>query len=172
MTGELKSQGPAEGGSASARSPGVLIADGMALILTLLKVELESRGFAVWLAVDGDDVLDLYRKHRDGIGVVLLEVQMPGLDGPQTLEALRRLNPDVVACFMTGSGSTCAEEELLGRGAARVFRKPFRPADVADALQAVASVRDSTPLVCEWQPPSARATEPRALEGKGASSAP
>jgi CheY-like chemotaxis protein len=85
--------------------------------------------------VDGDDALDLYRRHRSQIDVVLLDVQMPGLDGPHTLEALQRFNPDVVACFMTENPGIYTEEDLLERGAACVFNKPCRPAEVANCLQ-------------------------------------
>jgi CheY-like chemotaxis protein len=152
------------------RNPGVLIADDMALILTLLKFELESRGFNVWLAVDGDDALDLYRRHRDEIDLVLLDVQMPGLDGPHTLEALQRLNPDVVACFMTGNTGIYTDEVLLDRGASWIFGKPFRPADIADLLQRVVSAPDSTPFVCDWQPPSERKWQPCTLQYKSAPS--
>jgi CheY-like chemotaxis protein len=122
------------GYAAIARNPGILIADDMALILTLLKFELESRGFNVWLAVDGDDALDLYRTYQSEIDLVLLDVQMPGLDGPQTLEALQLLNPDVTACFMSGRADNYTEENLLERGAAWILSKPFRPAEVADVL--------------------------------------
>jgi CheY-like chemotaxis protein len=130
----------ANGCAAPRRNPGILIADDMAFILTLLKFELESRGFKVWVAMDGDDALDLYRKHREEIDVVLLDVLMPGLDGPHTLEALQGLNPDVVACFMTGNAGVYTEDELLDRGAAWIFSKPFRTAEVADLLQRAASV--------------------------------
>jgi CheY-like chemotaxis protein len=139
MTVELKQQQRANGCGAIARKPGILIADDMALILTLLKFELEPRGLAVWLAVDGDDALDLYRRHRNDIDLVLLDVRMPGLDGPQTMAALQRLNPDVVVCFMSGDFGTYTKEELLDRGAAWIFSKPFRPVEVADLLQLVAS---------------------------------
>jgi CheY-like chemotaxis protein len=139
MSGEFKHQEPATGRRALARRPGILVADDMALILTLLKFELESRGLAVWLAVDGDDAVDLYRRHRDDIDLVLLDVHMPGLDGPHTLEALQRLDPAVVACFMSGNLGTHTEEELLDRGAARVFSKPFCTAEVADSLQELLS---------------------------------
>jgi CheY-like chemotaxis protein len=135
MKDALQQDDQAKDSDAIVRRPGILIGDDMALILTLLKFELESRGFAVWLAVDGDDALDLYRRHRDEIDLVLLDVQMPGLDGPHTLEALQRFNPDVVACFMSGNTGSYTEEELLDRGAARVFSKPFRPAEVADLLE-------------------------------------
>jgi CheY-like chemotaxis protein len=121
------------------RNPGILIADDMALVLSLLKFELESRGFSVWLAVDGDDALDLYRKHRGEIDLVLLDVHMRGLDGPHTLEALQRLNRHVVACFMSGKPGIYTEAELVDRGAAWIFSKPFRSDEVADLLQRVLS---------------------------------
>jgi CheY-like chemotaxis protein len=125
----------ANGMMAPVRAPGVLIADDMVMILTVLKVELQARGFGVWLAIDGDDALDLYRRHRDEIDVVLLDVQMPGLDGPHTLAGLQRLDPDVVVCFMSGDTGAYSEQELRDRGAAWVFSKPFRAWDVADHLQ-------------------------------------
>jgi CheY-like chemotaxis protein len=137
MNGESQQHQETNRRGVIARNPGILIADDQALILTLLKFEVESRGFNAWLALDGDDALDLYRRHHDEIDVVLLDVHMPGLDGPRTLEALRRLNPDVVACFMSGDLSIYTEEDLIDRGAAWVFGKPFRPAVVADLLQQV-----------------------------------
>jgi two-component system, OmpR family, response regulator len=133
----LESKGTAH--CAFVRKPGILIADDMGLILTLLKFELEPRGFNVWLAVDSSDAIDLYRRHQEQIDLVLLDVQMPGLDGPHTLAHLQRIDRDVVVCFMTGSSGAYTEEELLNRGAMRVFAKPFRLAEIADALQELCS---------------------------------
>jgi CheY-like chemotaxis protein len=170
MMAEFKQRERANGNGGGVRRPGILIADDMALILTLLKFELESRGFDTWLAVDGDDALDLYRRHRDQIDLVLLDVQMPGLDGPRTLEALQRLNPGVVACFMSGNPGTFTEQDLLARGAAGMFSKPFRSAAVADVLQRLASVPDSRPFFCDWQLPAREEPEPCPLRGQWASS--
>jgi CheY-like chemotaxis protein len=122
---------------AARRRTGILIVDDMVPLLTLLKFELEPRGFAVWLSVDGDDAIDLYRENRSEIDLVLLDVQMAGLDGPRTLTALQRLDPDVLACFMTGNSGDYTEKDLLDRGAACVFMKPFRTADMAQRLQQV-----------------------------------
>jgi CheY-like chemotaxis protein len=118
----------------------------MALTLTLLKFELESRGFVAWLAVDGDDAIDLYRLHRDEIDLVLLDVQLPGLDGPHTLEVLRRLNPHVVVCFMAGNDSEYSQDELFAQGAVCVFTKPICPAEVADVLRRFESTGTQDPL--------------------------
>ena len=63
MNGEPRQHEGTNGCGAFARNPDILIADDMASILTLLKFELQSRGFIVWPALDKDDALDLYRKH-------------------------------------------------------------------------------------------------------------
>lgn len=97
----------------------------------LLKLALERRGFAVW------EALELYRRNRDEIDVVLLDVQMPGPDGPQTLAALQQLNPDVLACFMTGDAGTYTESDLLARGALHVFNKPFSASGLAMSVHAL-----------------------------------
>jgi DNA-binding NarL/FixJ family response regulator len=62
---------------------------------------------------------------------------MPGLDGPQTLEALRELNPEVLVCFMSGDASAYEPEGLRQRGAACVIAKPFRLEDLANVLRLV-----------------------------------
>jgi CheY-like chemotaxis protein len=165
MTSLLKQQQQVGALESAHRIPGILIADDMALILTLLKIELEIRGFKVWLAVDGDDALDLYRTHSGEINLVLLDVHMPGMDGPNTLEALQRFNPDVVACFMTGNAGAYTDEELLERGAAWVFRKPFRAAEVADMLYEMASHPVATQFVCDWQAPLRREPQPYLRRG-------
>jgi DNA-binding NtrC family response regulator len=71
--------------------------------------------------------------------VVLLEVRMPGMDGPHTLTALQKLCPTVRCCFMTGNPTPYTEEALLQMGAMRVFRKPFAFIEVIDMLIQLAS---------------------------------
>jgi CheY-like chemotaxis protein len=134
MRSDLSRREEAAGCSAVGRKPGILIADDMVLMLTLLKFELEKSDLAVWLAVDGDDALDLYRKHRHEIDLVLLDVRMPGLDGPHTLSALLKIRPDVCCCFMTGNPRPYTVEGLLALGAIRVFQKPFAVSEVTDTL--------------------------------------
>jgi Response regulator receiver domain len=48
----------------------------------VLNAWMRRQGFTVWLAADGEEALDLYRRQRETIDVVLLEVRVPGLDGP------------------------------------------------------------------------------------------
>jgi two-component system, OmpR family, response regulator len=130
--------GPADPPPATRRRPGVLVADDEAGVRAVLHVGLEQQGFCLWLAADGHEALHLYWHHREAIDVVLLDVCMPVLDGPQTLAALRELNPQVRCCFMSRELGRYTERGLRDLGAAAVLPKPFRPAEVALVLRQLA----------------------------------
>ncbi len=114
---------------------GVLVVDDDPMVRLVVQLSLEGDGFRVWSASNGWEALDLYQTHRDRIGVVLLDVRMPDPDGPATLDALRKLNHEVVACFMTGDMGAYEPEELRRRGAAHVIAKPFSLDELADVLR-------------------------------------
>jgi CheY-like chemotaxis protein len=116
------------------RLPGILVADDMGLLLVLLKQELEPRGIAVWLAARGRDAVQQYAEHGSEIDLVLLDAELPELDGPGTLALLRRLDPGVRCCFLAGNADGYTEQDLYALGAECVFARPIRPAAVASAL--------------------------------------
>ena len=103
------------------RGPEILVVEDEPWVLRMLDVALRQDGFAVRLAGSGTEAIDVYRRHRRAISLVLLDVQMPGLDGPRTLAALRKLDPHVRSCFMSGHAGMYSTEDLLALGAARVF---------------------------------------------------
>ena len=119
---------------ATPRQYGILIVDDEGCVRSVLNLGMRQRGFAVWLASDGQEAFDLYRCYRETIDVVLLDVQMPGADGPRTLAALQELNPRVRCCFMTGNLGDYTERGLLNLGAVTVIFKPFRLAEVTEIL--------------------------------------
>lgn len=118
--------------------PGVLVVDDDRLVRLMVQLGLERNGFEVLLARDGREAIELYGEQQESIAVLLLDVRMPGLDGPATLDALRAINPDVPVCFMTGDGGGYEPEELIQRGAAYVIGKPFLLDHLADILRLLA----------------------------------
>jgi anti-sigma B factor antagonist len=130
---------PAAQDGQSGSPPGVLVVDDETAVLCVLAARLRSEGFKVWVAGHGHQAIELYQRHRGEIAVVLLDVLMPGMDGPHTLTALQKLCPTVRYCFMTGNPTPYTEEALLQMGAVRVFRKPFAFTEVLDTLDQLAS---------------------------------
>ena len=72
-------------------------------------------------AGNGQEALALYRQERPDL--VLLDVNMPGLDGLATLRALRELDPEVVAIMLTSLASRQMVEGAADLGACLYIRK-------------------------------------------------
>jgi CheY-like chemotaxis protein len=106
-------------------APALLVVDDELALRRLLKVVLEQRGYRVFLAATGDKALEVFRRHWRSIRLVLLDIHLPGRDGPATLDALRALDPQVRCCFLSGDLGGYTEEALRQRGALAVFPKPY-----------------------------------------------
>lgn len=133
--------------------PGVLVVDGEHLVRIMVQLGLERNGFEVWLASNGGEAIQLYRTHKERIRVVLLDVRLPVLDGPATLDALRHLNPEVLACFMSGDPGSFAGEDLRQRGAAYVIAKPFQLDHLACILRLLVQGVAAELLPSGWRCP-------------------
>ncbi|MFW6122758.1 MAG: PAS domain S-box protein [Thermodesulfobacteriota bacterium] len=83
---------------------------------------LEKLGYQVMEAVNGEQALQIYAEQGQDIDLVLLDLIMPGLNGLQTLEQLRKLDPGVKVILCSGIADT--EEETLPEGVC-FMPKPF-----------------------------------------------
>ena len=74
-----------------------------------------------------------------GPDLILLDVMMPGMDGPATMAALRAIPElaDVPIAFLTAKVMPAEVEHLKSLGAAAVIAKPFDPMTLADQVRAV-----------------------------------
>jgi CheY-like chemotaxis protein len=115
--------------------PCVLVVDDDTLVRESLGSALRRSGFTVHLAASGQEAIEVYRRHGGDIDVVLLDLRMPGMDGPQTLVVLRELNPTVRCCFVTGYIEGYSREELLAMGADDLLFKPVGTAEVVQTLR-------------------------------------
>jgi CheY-like chemotaxis protein len=112
----------------------VLVAADDAHVRAMLSLGLRQAGFDPLVAADGHEAVELLLRHRDDVRVVLLDVKMPGLDGPGALAQIRRIVPEVPCCFMTGDSERNSAERLLALGVACVIEKPFRLDEVLKTL--------------------------------------
>lgn len=124
---------------------GVMIVDDDAGVRNMLDEWLRHQGFSVWLAASGEDALDLYRRHAEAIDLVLMDVRMPDLDGPQTLAGLRAINPSLPCCFMSGGLGEHTRAELINGGGASFVRKPFQLDELVQSLLSLVRPRIGSP---------------------------
>lgn len=109
----------------------VLLVDDETGLTAVLAKRLASRGLTVATAASGEEGLAALRKDN-AIALVVLDINMPGMDGLETLREMKTLRPDVEALILTGYPSVEAALEGMRLGAYELLSKPIE----LDALHA------------------------------------
>ena len=104
----------------------LLVAEDEGLIRDLLSECLHDLGYAVLTAANGQEALATFERFRDEIDLVILDVVMPKLSGPDALRSMRSVRPDLKALFISGHApeSSRLSEALDGSGRS-FLPKPF-----------------------------------------------
>ncbi len=116
------------------RAGHILLVDDDDAVRNVAKKLLVELGCTVSTAVDGLEALDFYQEHRRDIDLVVLDMQMPNLDGQGTFRELRRMNPKVRVLLVSGMAGREEAERCLSDGALDVLAKPFRLEDLSRAI--------------------------------------
>jgi two-component system, OmpR family, response regulator len=118
----------------------VLLVDDDAAIREIARLSLERIGdWSVTAAPSGPAALEI-AEESPPFDAVLLDVMMPGLNGPQTLSLLREreaIGTATPAVFLTAKVQPADRERLREVGAAGVIAKPFDPMALAGELDAI-----------------------------------
>ena len=109
--------------------PDIQIIASMALV--------EIGGLELLMCSSGREALSRYAGYAPQL--VLLDVMMPGMDGPATLDALRRLPgwAGTPVVFVTAKVRNQERQRYVDLGAVEVIAKPFDPMTLADQLRTV-----------------------------------
>ncbi len=100
----------------------VLLVDDEEMVLAVCREMIKSLGLMAITARDGIEALAAFRARREEIGLVILDLAMPRMDGWTTLDQIRKLNPETQVVIATGYD----ESDLPGReGVAGVIAKPY-----------------------------------------------
>ncbi|MCS6902445.1 MAG: response regulator [Myxococcales bacterium] len=120
--------------SGSSRQGLILVVDDERALRQAIRTLLESEGHQVLEAANGRDALEIVQEHGVRIDLVLLDLQMPEMDGGETLAALRAIDPSIRILLSSGFDTV----EILDRvrdQVSGVLSKPFRAAELLRAVQ-------------------------------------
>ena len=118
----------------------------------------------VWTACDGQKALDLLRSPRaPEVQVLLLDVQMPRLDGMTLAEMLHRERPDIAVLILTTFVADGVLNRALAAGVRGFIAKEDRVTTLADTIRSVAAGNTvlspaSSAIVGGWSAPTTPAT--------------
>ena len=121
------------------RDTSVLVVDDEEVMREVLQTLLVREGCEVSAAVNGEDGLELARGRRFDVAVV--DVMMPGIDGIETLDRLRRLDEDLPVILITAYASLENAISAMKRGAFDYITKPFKNEEVLVVVRNAAEKR-------------------------------
>ena len=111
----------------------VLLVDDEPALRRLLRNQLEGLGYRVIEADCGEHAVEFGADPERPIDVAILDLSMPGIDGLETLDALRSMRPALPGMIISGYLDADAEKRIAGR--ADVLRKPFDRDALGRAVQ-------------------------------------
>jgi CheY-like chemotaxis protein len=134
--------------------PTILVADDDPEIRRVMARFLARDRFAVLLAADGGEALDLFER-TPGLAAAVIDLVMPNREGIETIREIRRRCPHVKILAISGafSGGFLPVARMLGANA--TLAKPFAREAFSDALWSVLHERNQAPA------PSAQRDHPR-----------
>ena len=103
----------------------ILFVDDEDIIIRVGKDMIESLGYEVLIAENGKEAIEIYKKNMDKIDMVMLDIIMPVMDGGETYDKLKEINPDIKVLLSSGYGINGQATEILDRGCNGFIQKPF-----------------------------------------------
>ncbi len=121
----------------------VLIVEDDHAVRQLLRKILQQRGYAAVEARDGEDALMIAELHEGSIDVLLTDIGMPGMSGPELVRRVAKLHPETKYLLISGfSPHRMGPATDLPRGV-NFLQKPFRRKELLECLETILSPSDS-----------------------------
>ena len=113
----------------------ILIVDDDPEIIESVKIALQSEGYTVFYARDGNQGLAL--AERENPDLIILDMMMPVLNGRDAFYQLKKISPNVKVLLTSGYVNSQDVEDVLENGAAGFLQKPYRIQSLAEKIRSI-----------------------------------
>lgn len=113
----------------------LLIIDDEENIRKMLKQSLETDGYRIDLALNGEEGFEKVKEAN--YDLILLDLNLPGMDGIEVLEKLRENDISTPVLIVTGYGSVDSAVKVMKLGAIDYLQKPFNPKDIKEQVRQI-----------------------------------
>ena len=111
----------------------ILVVDNEVELVDILRAELSDAGYTVLTAYNGIDALNIIASQS--LDLILLDLNMPGVDGFQVLEVSKASKPEVKVVVLTGYGDLATAIRCKKLGADHFLSKPYYIAELMPELE-------------------------------------
>jgi CheY-like chemotaxis protein len=123
----------------------ILVVDDEAMVRTLARAGLERNGYTVLTAKNGEEGVDIFRRHADAITLVILDLTMPLMGGAEAFRLMIEIRPDIPIIVSSGYGETEVREQFSS-ALAGVINKPYTMATLRKQIAEVLERRKNSGL--------------------------
>jgi CheY-like chemotaxis protein len=114
----------------------ILVVDDEEFLRTILTDLLNVLGYDVIQASNGDEALKIYQERKDEIGLIILDVVMPGKSGLEVLDELKKLNRDIKVILSSGVISEKRIDDVVASSQNVEFiQKPYNLIEIRKAIE-------------------------------------
>ena len=103
----------------------ILLVDDDEMVIDVSQQLLEKLGYTVLTANNGHEALEIYQKHYNEISLVIIDMIMPDLNGGETYDELKNINPKIKALLSSGYSIDGLAQDIINRGCNGFIQKPF-----------------------------------------------
>jgi PAS domain S-box-containing protein len=125
----------------------VLLVEDEASVRSLTRIALQAYGYNVLEACDAQDAARISQTHRGKIDLIVTDVVMPQLGGPQLVELLRERRPEMKVIYVSGYTDDAVVRHGILHSSVNFLQKPFGPADLAAKIRSTLSAPNLHSLV-------------------------
>jgi len=113
----------------------ILIVEDEHQLRTLMAVVLERAGYRVLEAAHSNEAASVWKKHFDAIDLIITDIWLPGIAGPELVGFLTREKPSVRSLYVSGLNPEIQPEFKKLTRRAEILRKPFTTQELLDAVK-------------------------------------
>lgn len=129
-------KGLSEGGKTTKdRTNTILAVDDDPQVLQLIEAILTDAGYMILTAGGGREAVDLFEDKTEAIGLVILDIQMPGMDGKEVFARLKSIKPEIPILISSGYDETTALNGLRFGPIDGYVPKPYRRSILLEKVQ-------------------------------------
>ena len=121
----------------------ILFVDDEAMVLDTGQQMLQKLGYDVFVAKSGHEALEICKKYRGKIHLVLLDMVMPDLGGGETFDKMRNIDPSIKVLLSSGYGIDGQASEILKRGCHGFIQKPFNINELSQKIRQILDEKES-----------------------------
>ena len=115
----------------------ILLVDDEDVPRDVAKEILEALGYRVLTAKTGNEAIGVYLAKAHEIDMVILDMIMPDMDGGETFERLKEMDPEVRVLLSSGYSINGQAQEILSRGCKAFLQKPFNMTTLSKKIREV-----------------------------------